>query len=264
MAKDKVEIKPIFVDDDLEFINTIKQWQEDFNVQGYATTNIDESLYLVRKGDADIFICDLKMPWQDGISVIQNVRAIDPNIELAILTGYELTDEQNKIVKKLGAKVYLKYEDLEDFLNSLVKDKGKKEFSTIIQLQERISKLEHLNRSIYKKSRDSRPNIDSDDFAKLLARVIVESFNTQLKQQNKPLSDFQKAIFRSINFVISVVLAMVSLSLAAQYVDESHYLVIVFLGVLLSSLSFFELIGRFVLKCAGFELSVKKSNDVST
>jgi len=102
---------------------------------------------LVRKGDADIFICDLRMPAQDGISIIQQVRKIDPDIELVILTGYELTDEQKTTVENLGGKVYLKYEDLVGLLDSLVKDTGEKISPVAIQLQTKVSKLEHLNRA---------------------------------------------------------------------------------------------------------------------
>lgn len=146
MPEQKLGKQPIFVDDDPNFIETVKHWQNDYGLKEYATEDIEESLNMVRKGDADIFICDLKMPAQDGISVLQRVRKIDPNIELIMLTGYELTDEQKKIVEGLGGKVCLKYDKLEELLDSLVKGTGEKESTNAIHLQTRVSKLEHLNR----------------------------------------------------------------------------------------------------------------------
>jgi len=139
----------VFVDDDLVFLRTVKRWQDDCNLQGYATSNIEESLNLVKKGDIRVFVCDLIMPKQTGISVIEQVREIDQSIDLVILTGYELDNEQKKRVEKVNGKVYLKDEDLNDFLDSLVpedkgevEDEGEKETSIVIDLQTKVSKLE--------------------------------------------------------------------------------------------------------------------------
>lgn len=148
MAEQEVKT-PVFVDDDLDFLDTIKCLQDDFGLQGHVTSDTEEALSLVRGGNISVFICDQRMPGQqDGISVIQQVRNVDPNVKLVILTGYELTDEQKNIVESLGGKVCSKCEDLKDLLDSIVaKDTSKKEPSTVIHLQTKVSKLERLNRA---------------------------------------------------------------------------------------------------------------------
>ena len=85
-------------------------------------------------------------------------------------------------------------------------------------------------------------------FAQVRSEKRIESLNLQIKPQNKYLSDYQIAIFRTIQFALSVILAMAALLLTARFVDENLYLILVFLGVLFFSAVFFELIHKFVFK----------------
>jgi signal transduction histidine kinase len=47
----------------------------------------DQALALVAQGSIDIMTLDLKMPGMDGVSVLQRVKQMDPDIEVLIITG---------------------------------------------------------------------------------------------------------------------------------------------------------------------------------
>jgi CheY-like chemotaxis protein len=233
----------IFIDDDLDFLKLVKHWQNNVGLDGYVTSNIERALYWVKKGVADILICDLKMPYQNGMSVIQQVKKIDPNIELVILTEYNLTDEEKNIVTELGGKVCLK-SNLGDLLNSLVSNTITEESSILIHLQEKISKLARLNRELMNtKTVGSKIYyLNASDVENMFVRVLNEKLNTIIKSQNKPLSGLQESFLGSFNLTLSVILAIAALLATARVVDGNINRIGVFLGVLFFSLLFFGLI----------------------
>ena len=59
--------------------------------QGYAVVTAadgDSAVLKVQAARFDIVLCDLKMPGIDGIETIKQIRAIDPDIEVIIITGH--------------------------------------------------------------------------------------------------------------------------------------------------------------------------------
>ena len=71
--------------------------------------NGQKGLDLFRRERPDVIVLDLKMPGMDGLTVLQQVRSLDPKKPVIILTGAGTTEMEQK-VRALGATEYVEKE----------------------------------------------------------------------------------------------------------------------------------------------------------
>jgi DNA-binding NtrC family response regulator len=98
--------KVLIVDDEERFRNTmcklLKVEGFDASTAGSGPQALDE---LQQKG-YDVVILDVRMPEMNGVQVLAEIRKIDPEIEVIIMTGYASVDTAKEIMK-IGAYDYL-------------------------------------------------------------------------------------------------------------------------------------------------------------
>jgi two-component system NtrC family response regulator len=118
--------------------------------RGYGIlTAVDgaEALEAVRREQVDLVISDLRMPGLDGLSLLREIRQLQPEVGFILTTAFG-TVENAVEVMKLGATHYLsKPVDLEKLL------------LTIAQLQEK-QLLQRENRLLREKLREQRPRVE--------------------------------------------------------------------------------------------------------
>ncbi|MFI5247165.1 MAG: response regulator [Nitrospirales bacterium] len=68
-----------------------------------------EGLKVFRRERPDVVVLDLKMPGMDGLTVLQEIRHLDPNKPVIILTGAG-TPETEQQVRALGATEFVEKE----------------------------------------------------------------------------------------------------------------------------------------------------------
>jgi DNA-binding NtrC family response regulator len=68
-----------------------------------------EGLKVFRRERRDVVVLDLKMPGMDGLTVLQEIRHLDPNKPVIILTGAG-TPETEQQVRALGATEFVEKE----------------------------------------------------------------------------------------------------------------------------------------------------------
>lgn len=68
-----------------------------------------KGLELFRREHPDVIVLDLKMPGMDGLTVLQQVRSLDPRKPVIILTGAG-TAEAEQQVRALGVTEYVEKE----------------------------------------------------------------------------------------------------------------------------------------------------------
>lgn len=100
MKKDKV----ILVAEDEPILN--EMYVEAFESLGYTTIGVhngSEALDFAKGNHVDFLVTDLKMPIMDGITLLEELRKIHPEIPpVLIITGF--IDELNSVrAKELGA-----------------------------------------------------------------------------------------------------------------------------------------------------------------
>jgi CheY-like chemotaxis protein len=88
MAKDLENLKLLLVDDEDDFrlatSTTLKR--RGFEVEQAA--NGEEALACIKQKRPDIVLLDMKMPGMSGIETLKEIRAIDANLPVIILTGH--------------------------------------------------------------------------------------------------------------------------------------------------------------------------------
>ncbi|MFD1735150.1 response regulator [Bacillus salitolerans] len=78
---------------------------EVFNKEGYNTfqaANGFQALEIVDKHSPDLVLLDMKIPGMDGIEILKRMKAVDPDIQVIIMTAYGELDMIQE-AKELGA-----------------------------------------------------------------------------------------------------------------------------------------------------------------
>jgi DNA-binding NtrC family response regulator len=94
------------VDDEQVVCESIRRVlsQEGYDVT--TTTSPRQGIELIRKSPFDLLLLDIKMPELDGIDFLREARAISPETEVLIITGYATIETAVEAIK-LGAFDYL-------------------------------------------------------------------------------------------------------------------------------------------------------------
>ena len=83
-----------------------------FRRKGYdviLSANGQKGLELFRREQPDVIVLDLKMPGMDGLTVLQQIRSLDPKKPVIILTGAG-TSETEQQVRALGVAEFVEKE----------------------------------------------------------------------------------------------------------------------------------------------------------
>jgi two-component system response regulator GlrR len=98
--------KILVVDDDRNILQVIKMRLASGGYQVTTTGIAKEALTLAEQEPFDLLVLDLKLEGQDGISLMENIHHINPNIPVIILTAYGSIKSAVNAMKK-GAYGYL-------------------------------------------------------------------------------------------------------------------------------------------------------------
>jgi two-component system sensor histidine kinase/response regulator len=148
-------------------------FRQDFNVQ--TVDNGDKALEFARTNPVQLAILDIRMAGKSGIDVLRGLKAIDPHIEVIMLTAYE-TIETARQALRLGACDYLsKPFDLSTIREAVTRALHLRRISeTVSSTSERLKALtEQLNDSSVKEE---------------MARTTTEIYAGALHDINNPLT----------------------------------------------------------------------------
>ena len=157
--------KILIIDDEK---NIVKFLSMSLKVDGYETVvayNGAEGIEVFKKEQPDIVLTDIKMPEMDGLEVLRQIKMIDPETEVIIITGHGDIDSTIAALQR-GAS---------DFINKPVKDEA-----LAIALKRAEAKI-YMRRQL-------------DQYTCNLEDKIEEA-----TQEIKRRSNFQKLLIRSSN-----------------------------------------------------------------
>ncbi|MCB0283792.1 MAG: sigma-54-dependent Fis family transcriptional regulator [Calditrichaeota bacterium] len=98
----------ILVVDDEEFIRAnIKNILLDENYNLFLSASGNDALEVVKKENVDLALLDLNLPDMNGIEILKNLKKIDPELLVIIITGYASVESAVEALK-LGAYDYIK------------------------------------------------------------------------------------------------------------------------------------------------------------
>lgn len=115
------KIKVLMVDDEEQFRATTSKI---LTRKGYETTMAasgEEAIEALKKAKQDVVILDMKMPGMDGNQTLAELRKIDPDLPVIMLTGHGTLDSAKMSLKR-GAFDYLSKPCDIDLLASKIND----------------------------------------------------------------------------------------------------------------------------------------------
>ncbi len=100
------KINLLIVDDEIQFLNSIRRSLELREFKVLTAKGGDEALILARAHPVDIALVDLKMPGMDGRQTLEALKMSHPWMEIVILTGHGTIDSAAACTRS-GAYAYI-------------------------------------------------------------------------------------------------------------------------------------------------------------
>ena len=96
------KIKVLIIDDEVDFSEAVAFWLQSKGHDVRTASNGKDAIQIVKKYTPDIIFCDINLPIMDGIEILGNIRRINKNIPVVMITAYA---DETKMAKaeKLGA-----------------------------------------------------------------------------------------------------------------------------------------------------------------
>ena len=121
----------LLIDDEPDILSTLEMTlnQEAYPVA--TATGGEAALALFRNQPFDLVITDMRMPGMDGVEVIRRIKALDPDVEVIMLTGYATLENAVTVFRNAGAFDYLTkpLEDIDELLMVVEKALEKRRFT---------------------------------------------------------------------------------------------------------------------------------------
>ena len=96
----------LILDDDAKQRRVLQILAHKIGLDGLAADGTDQALALFREQRCDLVVTDLQMPGRDGIDFLRELRAVDAEVPVIVLTGHGTVATAVEAMK-LGAVDYL-------------------------------------------------------------------------------------------------------------------------------------------------------------
>ena len=106
-VRSELPARVLLVDDEKGFVETLSRRLHARHIDSEVALGGAEALIRLKKEEPDVMVLDLKMPGIDGIEVLRNAKANNPNTEVIILTAHG-SDAEERLVFQMGAFAYLR------------------------------------------------------------------------------------------------------------------------------------------------------------
>lgn len=119
-------VKILLVDDEADVCNFMTRFFEERNFETFSATSGSEALRIVEEDRPDIILLDIKMKERDGIEVLKEIRNINRDAKIVMVTCVE-DAEAMKAAKNLGAAAYItKPLVLNDLMEVVLRNLGRR------------------------------------------------------------------------------------------------------------------------------------------
>jgi len=130
-------------------VNIIQQ-EPDLDVVAEASNGV-EAVAAFERYRPDVTLLDLRMPEMEGVEAVRQIRALDPQARVIVLTTYDTDDDISRALKA-GAKAFILKDIAADALIACVHDvlKGKTYLApaAAAKLAERVARVELTPREL--------------------------------------------------------------------------------------------------------------------
>ena len=190
-----------------------------YDYEVFLADRVDGGVALLRDIKPDLVIMDIRMPEKSGIEGLQEIREIDPNVSIIMLTGYGDLDTAQKAIR-FGASDYLQKPFDTTEIQAVIKkyvDRSKLN-SRKKQAQDELQKMtQSLSREVGKTNRLTSLGAASSElvhdlrnpltiirgYMDLLNYEVKENQETTSEEMNEYLDQIEKNVERCAELVES-------------------------------------------------------------
>ena len=171
----------LLVDDDATFRGVLADSLKARNIIVYEAENLSSAINVSNKKLINYAIVDLKMPGDSGLVLIKELRALNSEMNIVMLTGFASIATAVEAVK-LGANQYLaKPVNAEEILEAFNKLDGNEDFDIHVSpLTVDNLEWEHINRIL---------NENSGNISATAKALNMHRRTLQRKLQRKPIKE---------------------------------------------------------------------------
>jgi len=96
----------LIVDDEKNYPLILRAVLEEEGFEAMTANSGQEALDIINNSDVDLVLTDMKMPYMDGIELLERVKAKDPELPVVMMTAYGTVEKAVEAIQK-GAYNYI-------------------------------------------------------------------------------------------------------------------------------------------------------------
>ena len=96
----------LIVDDEKNYLTILSAVLEEEGFEVLTALSGQEALEIYRTSDLDLVVTDMKMPEMDGIALLENIKQLDPDLPVMMMTAHGTIDKAVEAMQK-GAYTYI-------------------------------------------------------------------------------------------------------------------------------------------------------------
>ncbi len=112
-------INVLLVDDEIEFVETLAKRLNKRGFNTLYTTSGKDAMEKIKKEQFDVAVIDVRMPEMDGITLLGEIKQVQPLVEVILLTGYASIQSGIEGMKKGAFDYLMKPTDIDELIKKI-------------------------------------------------------------------------------------------------------------------------------------------------
>lgn len=121
-----MDTRVLLVDDEKEFADVLGERLESRGFSVKTAASGDEALVLLGRNAFDVIVLDVQMPGKNGIETLNEIKRLDPLLEVLMLTGHGTIQTAIEGMKLGAYDFLLKPTDLAELVGKILKARARK------------------------------------------------------------------------------------------------------------------------------------------
>ena len=90
----------LIVDDERNYLLILRAVLEEEGYEVLTASNGQDALGIQKTADLDLILTDMKMPGMDGIQLLENIKAVDSDLPVIMMTAHGTIDKAVEAMQK--------------------------------------------------------------------------------------------------------------------------------------------------------------------
>ena len=196
-AHERVEAKVLFVDDEENILRSIKRLLADEEYGMVFATSGEEGLVVLKsEGNVGVIVSDQRMPGMSGVDFLEKAKAITPDAQRILLTGYADISATIDAINRGGAQRYL------------TKPWNDQELALVVR--DAVHKYQVIKENEYLRALTAKQAAELKKWSNEL-ELDVQQQTIDIAKQNEELRRLHEELSRNVKNIISALSSLIEL-----------------------------------------------------